>query len=167
MKPGATVKAILALSLALLILAALMPTGDQPGNAAAPVGLTPSPEPPTPVPPTPVPPTPVPPTPVPPTPIPPTPVPPTPVSPTPRPPEPTAVLTRAPLPELIITKAARRFVESSGEIVEFTIVVTNVGTAPATDVQVVDTLPTFLDLISVHTTKGTVAIEGRTVRVRI
>lgn len=178
MKPEATVKAILATSLALLILAASwLPgqglsarAGDGASYAAAPVGLTPSPEPPTPKPPPtqpPEPPTPVPPTPVPPTPVPPTPVPPTPVPPTPRPPEPTATPTAAPLPELVIAKTARRFVESGGEIVEFTIVVTNVGAAPASGVQVVDTLPAFLDLLSVQTTKGVVVIEGRTVRVLI
>ncbi|MEJ5199853.1 MAG: hypothetical protein WHX53_13095, partial [Anaerolineae bacterium] len=61
MKPGATVRAILVMSLALLILAAFWPVGQDGGfgYAAAPAGLTPSPEPPTPVPPTPVPPTPV------------------------------------------------------------------------------------------------------------
>lgn len=165
MKSGTTVRAILAVSLALLIVAALTPAGGRPGHAAAPVGLTPSPEPPTPKPPPTQPPEP--PTPVPPTPVPPTPVPPTPVPPTPRPPEPTATPTQAPLPELVISKTARRIVESSGEIIEFTIVVTNVGAAPAVGVQVVDTLPTFLDLISVQTTKGVVIIEGRTVRVLV
>ena len=52
-------------------------------------------------------------------------------------------------------------------MIEFRIVVTNAGSVPATGVQVVDTLPAFLDLISVQTTKGVTVIEGRTVRVLI
>jgi uncharacterized repeat protein (TIGR01451 family) len=170
MKLGATVKAILAMSLALLVLVAFAPINDLPGYAAAPSGLTPSPEPPTPKPPPTIPPEPptrVPPTAIPPTAVPPTAVPPTAVPPTAQPPGPTAAPTPSGLPNIIVSKTASRFVTAGGEVIEFRIVVTNAGRAPALGVQVVDTLPAFLDLISVQTTKGVTVIEGRTVRVLI
>jgi len=153
------------MSLALLALVAFAPTNGSPGYAAAPFGLTPSPEPPTPKPPPTQPPEP--PTPIPPTPVPPTPIPPTPIPPTPRPPEPTAIPTPAGAPGIVVSKTASRYVSAGGELVEFRITLTNTGNAVATNVQVTDQLPAFLDLVSAETTKGVVIVEGRTVRVVI
>lgn len=48
-----------------------------------------------------------------------------------------------------------------GETINFTIVVGNHGNVDAVNVQVRDTLPDYLDLVSVVTTKGTVTINGR------
>lgn len=47
-----------------------------------------------------------------------------------------------------------------GGKVVFTIVASNVGTAPATDVLVSDRLPPELVLVDVATTKGTVSVDG-------
>ncbi|MGC8874763.1 MAG: DUF11 domain-containing protein [Chloroflexia bacterium] len=56
---------------------------------------------------------------------------------------------------------------SPGDPVIFTIVVTNVGTADATNVVVRDTLPPELQLREVTTTKGTVIVSGNSFQVNI
>lgn len=56
---------------------------------------------------------------------------------------------------------------SPGDPVTFTIVVTNVGTADATNVVVRDTLPPELELREVTTTKGTVIVSGNSFQVNI
>lgn len=47
-----------------------------------------------------------------------------------------------------------------GDPVEWTIIVTNIGTAPAANVLISDTLPAYLELREVTTSKGTVTIRG-------
>jgi len=59
-----------------------------------------------------------------------------------------------------ISKTAQPSCCSPGDTVVFTIVVTNIGTAPATNVVISDTVPAELSLTSVTTTKGTVTING-------
>ena len=48
-----------------------------------------------------------------------------------------------------------------GETIQFTIVAGNRGNVDAVNVQVRDTLPDYLDLVSVVSTRGTVSINGR------
>ena len=47
-----------------------------------------------------------------------------------------------------------------GDPVEWTIIVTNVGTAPAANVLISDTIPAHLELREVTTSRGTVNIQG-------
>jgi uncharacterized repeat protein (TIGR01451 family) len=54
-----------------------------------------------------------------------------------------------------------------GEPIEFVLVVGNKGTVDAVNVQVRDTLPDYLDIVSVTSTKGTVSIDGRKILVDI
>lgn len=54
-----------------------------------------------------------------------------------------------------------------GDTVIWTIVVTNVGTAPATNVLISDTIPAQLELREVTTTKGTVTILGNHFEVQV
>lgn len=54
-----------------------------------------------------------------------------------------------------------------GDMVEFTLVVTNNGAAPARDVVVTDPLPAFLDLWNATTTRGLISVSGRTVTITI
>ncbi len=54
-----------------------------------------------------------------------------------------------------------------GDEVVYTIVATNVGTAPATNVIISDTIPAELALQDVTTSKGTVTIQGNYFEVRV
>jgi LPXTG-site transpeptidase (sortase) family protein len=66
-----------------------------------------------------------------------------------------------------VSKAADVKHAKVGDIITFTITVTNYGNLPAKDVVVTDTLPTVLDLISATASRGTVTITGRTVEVNL
>ena len=63
-----------------------------------------------------------------------------------------------------VTKAASPSEARIGDIVDFTITVTNHGGETADDVVVTDELPDFLDVIEANASKGTIAISGRTDR---
>jgi uncharacterized repeat protein (TIGR01451 family) len=91
-------------------------------------------------------------------------------------PDPTATATPLPIatPELpaevadpAITKTVDRNTVQVGDRVTFTITVTNLGNSTATDVIVEDTLPPFLALEGVATSRGDFSVEGSTVRVFI
>jgi uncharacterized repeat protein (TIGR01451 family)/LPXTG-motif cell wall-anchored protein len=79
-------------------------------------------------------------------------------------------VTETPLPLVAdpsITKLANRTTVQVGDSVDFSIIVTNLGNAPATEVVVEDTLPSFLALDGVSATRGDVSVNGATVRVTI
>jgi uncharacterized repeat protein (TIGR01451 family) len=86
------------------------------------------------------------------------------------PPAATATVTVTP-PALIadpqISKSVNRSVVQVGDVVEFSISVTNVGNAPASDVVAEDSLPSFLAFDGVAVTRGEVSVSGATVRVLI
>ncbi len=65
----------------------------------------------------------------------------------------------------VLTKIAQPYCCYPGDPVIFTIVATNVGTAPATGVVISDTLPPELHLESVTSSKGIVTINGNSFRV--
>jgi uncharacterized repeat protein (TIGR01451 family) len=52
-------------------------------------------------------------------------------------------------------------------VLDFTITVGNKGSVVARDVVVIDTIPSYLDIIGVTTTRGETSIEGQTVTVTI
>jgi uncharacterized repeat protein (TIGR01451 family) len=62
-----------------------------------------------------------------------------------------------------VTKAVSPSEARIGDIVDFTITVTNRGGETADDVVVTDNLPNFLDVIESNTSKGTITTNGRTV----
>jgi uncharacterized repeat protein (TIGR01451 family) len=66
-----------------------------------------------------------------------------------------------------VTKAANPSEARIGDIVDFTITVTNHGGETADDVVVTDVLPDFLDVVDSNTSKGTIATSGRTVVITI
>lgn len=66
-----------------------------------------------------------------------------------------------------ITKSVNTGSAQVGDIVEFTIRVTNLGNATATNVVVQDTLPSFLEIVSVNASRGDVSTTDSTVRVVI
>jgi uncharacterized repeat protein (TIGR01451 family) len=87
------------------------------------------------------------------------------------PPPVTAVVTVPPPPfgfgDPYVIKAVNVAQVKPGETIEFVLVVGNKGSVDAVNVQVRDTLPNFLDIVSVTTTKGTVVIDGRKILVDI
>jgi uncharacterized repeat protein (TIGR01451 family) len=62
-----------------------------------------------------------------------------------------------------VTKSASPSEARVGDIVDFTITVTNHGGETADDVVVTDNLPNFLDVVETGTSKGTITTDGRTV----
>jgi uncharacterized repeat protein (TIGR01451 family) len=66
-----------------------------------------------------------------------------------------------------VTKAASVAEARIGDIVDFTLTVTNHGGETADDVVVTDALPDFLDVVEANSEKGTVAVDGRVVVVTI
>jgi uncharacterized repeat protein (TIGR01451 family) len=66
-----------------------------------------------------------------------------------------------------VTKAVSPSEARIGDIVDFTITVTNHGDKTADDVVVTDVLPDFLDVAESNTSKGTIATSGRTVVITI
>jgi uncharacterized repeat protein (TIGR01451 family) len=66
-----------------------------------------------------------------------------------------------------ITKIGQPYCCEPGDPVVYTIVATNVGTAPATGVVISDTIPPELHLVSVTSSKGIVTINGNFFRVDI
>jgi uncharacterized repeat protein (TIGR01451 family)/MYXO-CTERM domain-containing protein len=62
-----------------------------------------------------------------------------------------------------VTKSVSPSEAQIGDIVDFTITVTNHGGETADDVVVTDQLPDFLDVVDAQTSKGTIATSGRTV----
>jgi uncharacterized repeat protein (TIGR01451 family) len=66
-----------------------------------------------------------------------------------------------------VTKAASVAEARIGDIVDFTLTVTNHGGETADDVVVTDALPNFLDVVEATTDKGTLTLDGRTVVVTI
>ena len=94
------------------------------------------------------------------------------ITPTPPPPI-TAVATSSVPPDPVgfadpyVLKAVNNAQVKPGDTIEFVLVVGNKGTVDAVNVQVRDTLPDHLDIVSVTTTKGTVTIDGRKILVDI
>jgi uncharacterized repeat protein (TIGR01451 family) len=92
-------------------------------------------------------------------------------------PEPTATLTPTPIvtptvapalgPDPAVTKSVSPPSAIVGQTVVYTIQVTNLGDVPATGVVVEDTLPSFLSIVDVTATRGTVTTSGQSVRVEI
>lgn len=89
---------------------------------------------------------------------------------------PTAMATPVPTPspegpaevaDPAIVKTVDRDTVQVGDQVTFTLTVTNLGNSTASDVIVEDTLPPFLRLDGVSTSRGDFAVEGATVRVFI
>jgi len=66
-----------------------------------------------------------------------------------------------------IVKSASTTLVSVGDTVEFTLSVTNLGSSPAADVVIEDSLPAFLALDGVSATRGDVSVSGATVRVLV
>jgi uncharacterized repeat protein (TIGR01451 family) len=62
-----------------------------------------------------------------------------------------------------VTKSVSPSEARIGDIVDFTITVTNHGGETADNVVVTDELPDFLDVVDTGTSKGTIATNGRTV----
>ena len=62
-----------------------------------------------------------------------------------------------------VTKSVSPSEARIGDIVDFTITVTNHGGETADDVVVTDDLPDFLDVVDANTSKGTITISGRTI----
>jgi uncharacterized repeat protein (TIGR01451 family) len=90
------------------------------------------------------------------------------------PPTITPVVTKPPPPQgdtsfadPYVLKAVGVAQVKSGDTIEFVLVVGNKGIVDAVNVQVRDTLPDYLDIVSVTTTKGTVTIDGRKILVDI
>lgn len=67
----------------------------------------------------------------------------------------------------LIIKTVDRVEACAEDLLEFTITVTNQGAVTAKDIIVTDTLPDFLDIIEVTTTRGVVEVAGQTVIVSI
>lgn len=72
-----------------------------------------------------------------------------------------------PAPDPAITKSVNPPVAQVGDEVVYTIAVTNLGGSPAAGVVVEDTLPSFLTILSATSTRGTVTVNGQSVRVEI
>lgn len=66
-----------------------------------------------------------------------------------------------------LTKRANVNDARVGDMVEFTLTVTNNGTSAARDVVVTDPLPASLDLYNATTTRGLIAVSGHTVTIDI
>lgn len=66
-----------------------------------------------------------------------------------------------------VTKRANLDAVQVGDFVEFTLTVSNRGSATATDVVVVDPLPDFLTLYNATTTRGLISVAGNTVTIEI
>jgi uncharacterized repeat protein (TIGR01451 family) len=71
------------------------------------------------------------------------------------------------LADIVVIKQADQAVVRVGDPLRYTIVIENVGTALATDVQVVDTIPAWLKLIDYRVSQGTVALASGTVVAQI
>ena len=69
--------------------------------------------------------------------------------------------------EVAIVKSVNVAVARIGDEIIYTLVVSNIGTGNAEDVQVTDAVPDFLDVIEATTTRGNVSSNGRTVIVSI
>jgi uncharacterized repeat protein (TIGR01451 family) len=83
-------------------------------------------------------------------------------------PAPTITPTSVPqIADPAITKSVNRGTVKVGDTVEYTISVTNLGNATATNVVVEDSLPSFLSLSGASATRGDVSVSGSTVRVVI
>ncbi|GAB4437453.1 MAG: hypothetical protein OHK0015_30220 [Chloroflexi bacterium OHK40] len=85
---------------------------------------------------------------------------------------PTASATPVPTPQGIgpdpaISKSVSPGSAVVGDTVTYTIIAANIGDAPAAGVVVEDTLPAFLAVGEVQTTRGQVSVNGQTVRVEI
>ncbi len=165
--------ASLTITLLFIIVLALSPVQVQitltPKASAVEAGLpTTTPVPPTAISPTQVPATPVPPTAVLPTPIPATPLPPTEVprrsTATPEVPTATPVPTTDPHhPQLAILKSVSPSQVQVGERATFTLHVTNLGDAPATDVVITDEVPQQLEIVDLKSSKGDIIAQGQRV----
>jgi uncharacterized repeat protein (TIGR01451 family) len=82
----------------------------------------------------------------------------------------TAQPTRAPAPggpRLRISKSASISEGAPGDFVTFTLAASNEGDSTATDVTISDSLPGFLEIYNVKTTKGIASNSGQTVSVRL
>jgi uncharacterized repeat protein (TIGR01451 family) len=66
-----------------------------------------------------------------------------------------------------LTKQVNPAQAKVGDSVEYTLLVSNQGSTPATDVVVEDPLPTFLEVVGAAASRGSVTINGATVRVVI
>jgi uncharacterized repeat protein (TIGR01451 family) len=66
-----------------------------------------------------------------------------------------------------VTKAVNVDQARIGDVVVFTLTVTNHGGETADDVVVTDTLPEFLDVVDANASKGAIAVDGRTVVITI
>ena len=71
------------------------------------------------------------------------------------------------LPDLALTKSVAPSVAQVGDEVVYTLTLSNVGSAPANDVTLLDKLPSFLRLISVTTTAGNAQSDGNQVTVTV
>jgi uncharacterized repeat protein (TIGR01451 family) len=69
--------------------------------------------------------------------------------------------------EVAIVKSVNVATARIGDEIIFTLVVSNIGTGNAEDVQVTDAVPDFLDVIEATTTRGNVSSNGRTVMISI
>jgi uncharacterized repeat protein (TIGR01451 family) len=70
-------------------------------------------------------------------------------------------------PDLQIVKRANPAAGRPGDFITFVIEVTNRGNGTARDVEISDTLPSFLEVYFVETTKGIVSNQGQSVSVRL
>jgi uncharacterized repeat protein (TIGR01451 family) len=92
----------------------------------------------------------------------------TPGGPTVTPPQPTKPPARpGGTAEIQIVKSVNVATARIGDEIIFTLVVSNIGTGNAEDVQVTDAVPDFLDVIEATTTRGNVSSDGRTVMISI
>ena len=80
---------------------------------------------------------------------------------------PTAALPGAPIPDPAISKSVSPPTAVAGDTVTYTILVTNLGGAPATGVVVEDTLPSFLVPSEATISRGQVSVSGQLVRAEI
>lgn len=70
-------------------------------------------------------------------------------------------------PGIVVEKGVNPPILSPGEDVRITIQVRNTGTQPVSHLVVEDTLPAFLQILAVRSTRGIPAISGQTVRVSV
>ena len=78
-----------------------------------------------------------------------------------------ATVTSSGSPNVGITKSVFPTQVRTGQNATYTIVVNNTGTAPVTDVEVIDQFSSYVDIISVTTTKGTATTNSTTRRVTV